>query len=318
MTGHMVNYRVTAAIAHGDAVRELRLRPADGSPVPAWKPGAHIALTLDVAGGAPLERQYSLLGEAGAGEDLRIAVLLEPQGRGGSRHLHERVQVGDTVAVSGPFDSFALAPPAGRTVLLAGGIGVTPLLSMACALAGQGAAFELHYLARSPERMVLLEEFAALGTGSIDCHATAPSGRPDLAALLGPYTEGAALYACGPQPLLQALRDTGAALGWPASSLHMESFGARAGGDDAALTVHLAQSELTLELAPGASILDALVDAGMFVSYECKRGECGHCYTPVLEGAPLHRDVCLSQDQRAAGMCPCVSWAGGGRLVLDL
>jgi vanillate O-demethylase ferredoxin subunit len=320
-----MNYVVTQLADLGGGVREVRLRPADGSALPAWQAGAHVQLHLPASAAAEdVVRHYSLLDAPGAGAargergELRIAVQLEADGRGGSRYVHEQLQAGDVLPVEGPFDSFSLAPGTGRTVLVAGGIGVTPMLAMASQLAAQGDWYEFHYIARSRERMVLLGEIEALPTGTLTSHVTSEQGRPDLEALLGRHSAGAVLYACGPVALLQALAAAAAAQGWPRSALHFESFGARAEQDDQPLTVHLAQSDVTLEVAPGTSILDSLIDAGMFVSYECKRGECGHCHTPVLEGEPLHRDVCLTPQQRAQGMTTCVSWARGGRLVLDM
>jgi vanillate O-demethylase ferredoxin subunit len=265
-----------------------------------------------------LERHYSLIGAPGATAEYRIAVLREPDGKGGSRFLHDEVAVGAQIAVSGPFNSFPLSGKRARIVLIGGGIGITPMASMAHELGAQGVAFELHYLARSADRLVLLDEIGAIETGSVTPYLSASSGRPDLGAILGSYTEDAEVYACGPAALLQAIAETAAALGWPAHALHVESFGARTGTADQPVTVELAQSQFTLMVQSGTSILDALIEADVFVSYECKRGECGNCYTQVVEGETVHRDVCLTPAQRALGMCTCVSWASSQRIVLDL
>ncbi|MFA9219360.1 MAG: flavin reductase family protein, partial [Sphingomonadaceae bacterium] len=125
-------------------------------------------------------------------------------------------------------------------------------------------------------------------------------------------------YACGPASLLQGLAAAGALHGWPTAALHFESFGARVQAQDAPLTVELTLSQMTLEVQPGSTILDALIAHDVFVSYDCKRGECGNCYTTVSAGQPVHRDICLTPAMRAQGMCTCVSWASSGRLVLDL
>ncbi|WP_296000834.1 PDR/VanB family oxidoreductase [Rugamonas sp.] len=245
-------------------------------------------------------------------------MLREAHGKGGSRSLHEQLAVGSGVDVSGPFDSFPLAPEEGRTVLVAGGIGITPLLSMAHALNARGQPFELHYLVRSEERLVLLDELRALPHAQVTVHVSERQGRADPAAILGRYQDGAQCYACGPVALLQALERAAAEQGWPGDAVHVESFGARAQDGDQPLTVELTLSEITLTVAPGTSILDALIEADVFVSYECKRGECGSCFAQVSDGMPLHRDVCLTGPQRAQGMCTCVSWAGSERLVLEL
>jgi ferredoxin-NADP reductase len=330
-----MNLVVSQIIELGGAVKEFRLRRPDGAPLPAWSAGAHIQPMLCWPDGRRQQRHYSLVGAPGVGADYRIAVLLDANGQGGSRLLHEHVKVGDVLVVDGPFNSFSLAAGEARTVLIAGGIGITPLVSMAHQLSADARPFELHYLARSAEQMVLLDDVAALPSLTLTKHvsqgaraqpAHAPgqrdahgaSARADLNAIVGAYSDGAQLYACGPVGLMQGIERAAAERGWPVAALHFESYGARVAVNDRALTVHLAQSQMSVEVAPGTTILDALVDAGMFVSYECKRGECGACYTQVLEGAPLHRDVCLTGPQRAIGMCPCVSWSAGETLVLDL
>lgn len=308
---------VSAVLTHGQAVRELRLRAPDGAALPAWAAGAHIRLAFGSAGDR-IERHYSLVGVAGATTEYRIAVLREAQGRG-SRHLHEAIAAGDAIDVEGPFNSFPARAGATRAVLVAGGIGVTPLVSIAHALAAQGVRCTFHYLVSTRERAVLLDELQAIPGLDLVLHVSAEQGRrASLNALPGAWEDGDLLYACGPASLLAGLRRAAADAGWPAGAVQVESFGARSAGTDAPLTIHLAQSDLTLEAAPGATILDTLIDAGVFVAYDCKRGECGNCFTQVTQGIPIHRDVCLTPAQQQVGMCTCVSWAADGRLVLEL
>lgn len=306
--------RIDAIIQHGLGVKELRLLPLEGA-VPAWPPGAHVELSFGSCDGKQFTNAYSLVGKPGEG--LRIAVQREAAGRGGSRVLHDELEVGMEVELSGPVASFDLHAGSVRNILIAGGIGITPLVSMAHALDAAGAEFELHYLARDAGRLVLLDEFAGLGHGRISTYVTT-SGRPDLAAIIGLYVDGSELHACGPLSLMESIRSTAAALGWPPAHLHFESFGARAVGCDQPLRVYLRQSDIRLEVTPGTSILDAMIAADAFVSYDCKRGECGNCYASVLSGEPVHRDVCLTPAQRSAGMTTCVSWAVGPELELDL
>lgn len=321
-----MNCIIADVIRHGDQVKEFRLRRQDGAPLPPWQPGAHIVLAFQAPDGRPFENHYSLIGTAGPADTYRIAVQREEHGKGGSRCLHDEMGPGSAVAVSGPFDSFPLAAGTGRVLLVGGGIGITPLLSMAHALAAQGRAFTLHYLVRERERLVFLDELDELlalphaeEELAVIPHVSREAGRADLAALLGPYGTGDQLYACGPASLLQDLAAAGTALGWPSQAMHFESFGARAQAEDGPLTVELSLSGMTVEVQPGTSILDALIAADVFVSYDCKRGECASCYTPVTAGEPLHRDVCLTPAMRATGMCTCVSWAAApGRLVLEL
>ncbi|MYN07505.1 PDR/VanB family oxidoreductase [Pseudoduganella aquatica] len=318
-----MSHVITHAAQLGGSVKEFHLRRKDGAPLPGWKPGSHIVLRFADAGGKAYENHYSLIGMPGPADSYRIAVQREEHGKGGSRTLHDEFGPGREVALSGPFNSFPLlaqppsqVPP--RTLLIAGGIGITPMVSMAHALGARGQSFELHYLAHSRDKLVLMDELRTIPHGAMTEHISQESGRADLTALLGAYHEGDSFYACGPAPLLQALAAASAQQGWPASAMHFESFGARAQPDDAPLTVELSLSQITLEVQPGTPILDALIAADIFVSYDCKRGECGSCYTQVLEGQPLHRDVCLTPSMRTTGMCTCVSWAAPGRLVLEL
>ena len=311
-----MNYLINTIVQHGPGIKEFHLVPADGSAAPPWRPGAHVELDIRSQSGAHYRNAYSLIGEPGA--PLRIAVQREAAGRGGSRTLHDEYQVGMQIALSDPLDSFALRTGSVRTVLIAGGIGITPMISMARALDHTGNRFELHYLARDAERLVLLHEVDSLPHGRLATYTTGSGGRPDLLAMIGHYSDGSELHACGPAALLEAIRAAAAAQGWPSERVHVESFGARSASADRPIKLYLRQSEMTINVAPGTSILDAMIAADAFVSYDCKRGECGHCFAQVVAGQPLHRDVCLTPDQRAQGMTTCVSWAAGDDLELDL
>jgi len=323
-----MNFVIAEIIAHGAAVKELHLRREDGAPLAPWQPGSHIVLKFAGPDGAAYENHYSLVGAPLAADSYRIAVLREENGKGGSRCLHTHMAAGMAVDVDGPFDGFPLAPAASaiagfaaphapRTVLVAGGIGITPLVSMAHALSARGAPFDLHYLVSSRDRLALLDEVQAIDHARVVVHVSGDTGRVDLGSLLGDFAAGDSVYACGPSAMLQALEAAAAQRGWPAGAVHVESFGARVQQDDAALTIELTLSDFTLEVKPGTTILDALIAAHVMVSYDCKRGECGSCYVDVLEGEAQHRDVCLTPAQRAQGMCTCVSW-GKGKLVLEL
>lgn len=306
---------VTDIRDEAERVRSFTLRDPDGKPLPAFAPGAHLALTLDV-GGTPLTRHYSLVSDPRELGAYRIAVLHAEQSRGGSRHLHERVRVGARLVADGPHEDFHVHPSAGHSLLIAGGIGITPILSMLRALAHAGRSFELHYVTRSAARMAFREECARLAGSRLSLY----TGRAalDVEALLAGAPPGAHVYACGPRPLIEAVREHAARLGRPSANVHFESFGAQPSAADRPLRVRLALSALEVEVPPGQSVLDALIDAGAFVSYDCKRGECGSCAATVLQGRPLHRDVCLTEAARRTTMCPCVSWAQDEELVLDL
>ncbi|MVW62927.1 2Fe-2S iron-sulfur cluster binding domain-containing protein [Massilia sp. NEAU-DD11] len=308
-------YRIATVLAHGPVVKEFRLVPVDGAAVPPWQPGAHVELVFASRTGIRHRNAYSIVGAAAGA--LRIAVQREADGRGGSRTLHDEFAPGMELEVGAPRDDFRLQPGARRTILIAGGIGITPIVPMAHALDAAGAAYELHYIAKDADRLVLLDDLRGLA-GAIHTHVTGSGGRPDLDVLVGPYEAGCELHACGPSGLLQAIAERAAALGWPPRHVRFESFGARNGGADQPVRVYLRQSDMVLDVAPGQSILDAMIAADVFVSYECRRGECGNCYAGVLSGAPVHRDVCLTGPQRAQGMTTCVSWASTPELELDL
>ncbi|NNG21611.1 PDR/VanB family oxidoreductase [Telluria aromaticivorans] len=311
-----MRYLIQTVVQHGPHVKEFRMVPADGSTAPGWAPGSHVDIGFRSHSGEEFHKAYSLVGAPG--ECLRIAVQREPAGRGGSRVLHDEYRPGMEVELGAPVDAFELKRGAVRTVLVAGGIGITPMTSMAQALDGDGHRFELHYLAREAERLVLMDEFDGMRHGVVSTYLTSSGQRPDLDALIGPYAQGSELHACGPVSLLEAIRTRAAALGWPAAHVHVESFGARTASEDKPVRVYLRQSDLRIEVAPGTSILDAMIAADAFVSYDCKRGECGNCFAQVVSGTPVHRDVCLTPEQRLQGMTTCVSWAAGGDLELDL
>lgn len=311
-----MRYLIDTIVQHGPYVKEFRMVPANGAAAPSWQPGSHVEVRFRSQSGAEFLNAYSLVGAPGA--CLRIAVQREASGRGGSRVLHDEFTPGMEVELGAPIDAFTLHRGAVRTLLLAGGIGITPMTSMARALDSQGYGFELHYLARDSERLVLMDEFADLPHAAVSTYLTGSGQRPALAALIGAYVEGSELHACGPVSLLEAIRTCAAKLGWPAQHVHVESFGARSVSGDQPVRLYLRQSDLRIEVAPGTSILDAMIAADAFVSYECKRGECGNCFAQVVSGEPVHRDVCLTPEQRRQGMTTCVSWATGGELELDL
>ncbi|GJG94295.1 PDR/VanB family oxidoreductase [Cupriavidus pauculus] len=315
-----MSYVIKQIVDLGGAVKAFHIRRVDGGPLPEWQAGAHITVMFDAVDGSRYERRYSLIGVLGQGDVYQIAVQREAEGKGGSRCLHDEYAVGDAIDIAGPFNGFPLlaTKATSRVTLLGAGIGVTPILSMAHALRAQDIPFDVHYLVRSEERAVLLEALSDAVDETVVPHLSQHAGRADVTAMLGAYEAGRELYACGPIALMQALAKASEALGWPASALHFESFGARSQHESHALKVYLSLSEVFVDVPRGVSVLDALIGADAFVSYDCKRGECGQCYTRVVEGAPIHHDICLTEEMRAQGMCTCVSWASEQLLVLEL
>jgi ferredoxin-NADP reductase len=307
-------------------IRAFRLQGADGGALPAFSAGAHLRFRLPLEGSDTV-RQYSLIdptGGAGEGscDSYRIAVRLEEPGRGGSRYMHERVKVGDRLAAEGPINEFPLVDQSGRPVLIAGGIGITPLLTMAGALAGAGSDFRLHYSGRSVSQLAFVEELRKLAGERLIVHADDdPESRLDIEALLDSYQPTDPLYVCGPQGMLDAVLAAAKARGWPADYIHFELFSApQANSSDHAFEVELRSSGITLLVPPDKTILEVLIEAGVDPLFDCGRGECGVCSATVLEGEVDHRDYYLSDAEKASNdvIQLCVSRAKSDRLVLDL
>jgi cytochrome P450/ferredoxin-NADP reductase len=307
--------RVAAKRETADGVVTLALRRADGRPLPAWAPGAHVDLILD---GAPT-RQYSLCGDPADLQEYRVGVLRDPQGRGGSLHVHDQLRAGDTVRVRGPRNNFPLAASP-RYLFIAGGIGITPILPMIAAAEAAGADWRLVYGGRRRASMAFLDELTPYAA-KVSVRPQDETGLLDLEGLLGTPRPGTLVYCCGPEPLLAAVEQHCRA--WPPNALHVERFAPRAQRGPVrteAFDVVLRRSELTLTVPPERSILSVVEEAGVSVLSSCAEGTCGTCETAVLGGEPDHRDSVLTEQERAAQHCMmiCVSRSCGPRLVLDL
>lgn len=283
---------VTARETVAEGVVQLRL---EGHDLPRWEPGAH----LDVVLPSGLVRQYSLCGDPGDTSAYTVAARLVEDGRGGSREVHERLSLGAELEVRGPRNRFPLVE-APSYVFLAGGIGITPILSMVRALP-EGAEWRLLYCGRSRASMPFLEELRGE-------RVTVVEGRPDLDALEVP--EGAAVYCCGPEGLMDSVVER-----WPGAHLERFSPGVSSGG---AFEVELRRSGRTLTVAADSSVLAAVREELPGTAYSCEQGFCGTCQQRVLEGEVEHRDELLTDQERDDSMLICVSRARGARLVLDM
>ncbi|MFD9193448.1 PDR/VanB family oxidoreductase [Streptomyces phaeochromogenes] len=314
----MTSYEAELVVERRDLAAEgvlaLTLRHPLGEELPAWEPGAHI----DVVLGPDLERQYSLCGDPADRHSWRVAVLREPDGRGGSAHVHGQLEAGGKVRVRGPRNHFALQPSP-RYRFVAGGIGITPILPMLAEAEAAGAEWTLLYGGRTRNSMAFAEELSLYG----DKVRVAPqdeSGLLDLAAELGTPQSDTLVYCCGPGPLLDAVEERCAE--WPKGSLHVERFQPKVQetGADTEFEVVLERSGHTLTVPANVSVLDTVRSAGVEVLFSCTEGTCGTCETDVLEGTPDHRDSVLTDEEREAGetMLICVSRCRGKRLVLDL
>jgi len=304
------------------AIKEFELRAPDRSALPAFRAGAHLRFMLPVDTGA-IERCYSLINASEQNAIYRIAVHRAAQSKGGSSFMCERVVVGTRLQARRPKNDFALTPGGRHHVLLAGGIGITPIFSMAKALAAANQSFDIHYVARTPESMAYRDEITAAFGDRVQIyfdHGDPSMGIP-LQRILATPDNGTHVYVCGPQPMIDSVLATAKLQGWSGDSIHFELFAPPvADPGDGPIEVTLARSRQTVHVPAGKPILDALLEHGCDLMYDCRRGECGICAVPVLEGVPEHRDYALSETQKQdnSTMCICVSRAKTQRLVLDI
>ncbi|MDE1145900.1 MAG: PDR/VanB family oxidoreductase [Azospirillaceae bacterium] len=310
--------RVATKEQDGDGIFLFALSDVEGRPLPAFQPGAHIDIQV-----GDLTRQYSLYGTPADRGHYRIAVQREADGRGGSKALCDSIHAGDTVRIRPPRALFTVAEGGTDHVMLAGGIGITPLLSMASHL-GCGGATTLHYLVRDRTRAALLDASTrAVGSGRLHLHVTGETGRPDLGALIGPPAPGRHLYLCGPAALLDAAVATAEGLGWPAGHIHLERFAADPAASVEAnqpFLLRLRSTGAVIPVAADQTAAEALAAANVELPISCAEGVCGACITGVLDGTPEHRDCVLTDAEHAANrlFTPCCSRSRGGMLVLDL
>lgn len=313
-----IQVRVVRRQEEAQDIVSLELARVDGAPLPAFSAGSHIDVHLP--GG--LVRQYSLCNEAGDTRHYRIAVLRDPASRGGSVAVHEHLQHGATLTISEPRNHFPLEH-APHTLLLAGGIGVTPLLCMAQRLSTTGAAFDLHYCSRSLERTAFRDEIAAFGART---HLHLDDGdatqKLDLPAVLDAAPAGTRLYVCGPSGFIDFVVNTAKARGWPQDRIHLEYFGAAPQDTtgDRAFEVRIASTGKTYTVPSDQTVVHALQAHGVEIMVACEQGVCGTCLTRVLEGEVDHRDMYLTDGEKAQNdqFMPCCSRACSPLLVLDL
>ncbi|MEK6346473.1 MAG: PDR/VanB family oxidoreductase [Burkholderia sp.] len=298
-------------------IMSIELVPPRGERFTAFEAGAHIDLHL----ASGLVRSYSLLNPGSETHRYVVGVQIDPKGRGGSRFIHENFRVGMSVPLSAPRNLFALDETASHSVLIAGGIGVTPILCMYRRLIELGRPVQMLYCARSADHAAFLDELRGLG-GALRVHFDDEQGGPvDLKAYLAEAPAGAHVYCCGPAPMLDAFDQACEATG--IANRHVERFAAAPQAAPAAshgYQVELARSKQVVEVAAGQSLLDSLLAAGVDVDHSCMEGICGSCETRVLSGCPDHRDSVLSAAERASNqvMMICVSGCKGEKLVLDL
>lgn len=316
-TAELVVRRRTAA---ADRVVALELVDPQGHALPAWEPGAHIDLLLDEG----LVRQYSLCGDPREAGSWQVGVLLDPNSRGGSQHVHEHLHEGAAIRVRGPRNNFRLVDSP-KYLFIAGGIGITPVKAMAESAERAGLDWTMLYLGRTRSTMAFHQELQDTYGDRVTVWADDERGDfADLAAVLAEPADDTVIYSCGPEPLLAAVEKHCAH--WPEGSLHVERFAAQAPSAETlaealdSYQVVCRQSGVTVEVSDGVPMLEALEDAGIPIMSSCGEGVCGTCRTTVLEGIPDHRDSLLTEAERAAAdvILPCVSHSRSEKLILDL
>ena len=308
-----------------DVARDTKLytfEPVEGGKLPGYKPGAHIDLHLPNG----LLRQFSLTLPAAADPDsYTVGVKRDENSRGGSRYIIDEMQVGDQIKISAPRNNFPLVENAEHVVLVAGGIGITPIWCMAQQLAALGRSWKIHYACRSQADMAFLNELKKLDPQFVHLHFDDEAGGKvlDIAAAVAEAPANAHFYCCGPNPMLKAFE--AAAASRPKVNVHIEYFTPKedvtaAEGGLGGFWVELSRSGEEYFIPPGKKVLEVLFDAGVDVDYSCELGICGACETKVISGIPVHHDSVLSEDEQASNekVMICCCGCKTERLVLDM
>ncbi|WP_074767293.1 PDR/VanB family oxidoreductase [Paraburkholderia fungorum] len=319
MKDSILNVVVTRKCSEALDIASFELAGEDGRSLPYFAAGSHVDVHLP--GG--LVRQYSLCNDPTETHRYVIAVLRDERGRGGSKAAHDLLHEGDRLQISTPRNHFALAHEAAHHLLLAGGIGVTPILCMAERLAASGESFDMHYCTRSRERTAFAEHIAqSKFSASVQFHYDDSGSMLDIDQVLKTAQADTHLYVCGPRGFMNAVLDTARALGWPENRLHYEFFGASVDQSAASGSFHvrIASSGATIEVPSECTVIQALAANGIEIMTSCEQGVCGTCLTRVLSGEPDHLDSYLTPEEQAANdqFLPCCSRARSPLLVLDL
>ena len=317
----LIRVRVEETVREAEGVRSLLLARRGPFRLPAYAPGAHI----DVHCGEGIIRQYSLCGDPADRRRYRIAVTRVPTSRGGSELVHSIVREGDMLEIGAPRNNFPLDEAAPHSVLLAAGIGITPIVAMAERLASLGRSFEMHYFSRGAAHTafrgrILGSDYA--DRVSLHEGLDVPGTQARLREILTERAPVGLVYMCGPGPFMDAAKAI-AGETWSAESIRLERFASGPGGEGgptAPFAITLARSGERYEVAADETILEVLERNDVNAAFSCEQGVCGTCVTGVIRGQIDHRDDFLTPRQKAANdrMCLCVSRAGGGELVLDL
>jgi vanillate O-demethylase ferredoxin subunit len=318
VTERLIDLRLRQIRLEADDICSYEFVAAHGDTLPAFTAGAHIDLHLP---GNHI-RSYSLANPPHERGRYLVAVQREAAGRGGSAWMHDQLRVGQVLQAGTPSNDFVLHEAAEHAVFIAGGIGITPILSMIARLDGLGRSWRLHYASRSPQATAFTDLLAALDRGRgrvVHCFGSERTERLDINAIVAGADPAAHLYCCGPARMIDAFSAAGSRR--PASTMHFERFAAAdAPAVEGGYEVVLNRSGKRLAVGPGKTLLDTLLDHDVSVPYACSNGICGTCLTGVVSGTPDHRDEFLSPDEKELGrsMMVCCSGSKSAVLVLDL
>lgn len=320
MNSELIDVEVVNKSSEAEGIVSVELAATNGQLLPTFTPGAHIDLIL--ANG--LIRQYSLFEHSARPARYKIAVLREPESRGGSEYVHQNLTVGSTLQISAPRNHFELVP-AKKYLLLAGGIGVTPIMCMAGKLAEDKADFTFHYCCRSRERMAFQAQLSTCKfANNVHLHIDEESDQPafDASTVFAEADQDTHLFVCGPKGFMDFVIAAAKAAGWQDSHIHFEYFsGVEMTPDDAdSFQIKLASCGRLLTVKDDQTVLQVLQDNGVEVPVSCEQGVCGTCVTKIIDGEPEHRDLFLTEAERASNtmFTPCCSRAKSALLVLDL
>ncbi|MCV6611501.1 MAG: PDR/VanB family oxidoreductase [Amphritea sp.] len=300
-------------------VRAYELRAVDGSALPVITAGSHLQVPVRLASGEEVIRHYSICSDPAQTGYYEIAVLREDSGTGGSVAVHEQFALGLQLNCGPPQNHFQLNDDEQRVILIAGGIGITPILSMSRTLRVKGQKLHLHYAGRSYDEMAFTEELRRLLGADVSFYSSADQQRMDLEHILSSASDTSHFYICGPARLIDSVITLARQQAIASERIHFERFAVPENCEAGPVELELRRSRITLHVEPDQTLLEAMLNAGIDAPFGCRAGNCKSCATRVLAGEPDHRDAALSDNEREIErlICPCVSRARGRHLVLD-
>jgi ferredoxin-NADP reductase len=315
---------LTLVVSHiekkSEKVKLFKFSAKNGEILPAFEPGSHLPIEVKLSKTSKALRHYSIISSSRDNRFYEIAVQQEIHGGGGSNYMHEQLHIGDALQAKYPVNAFSLVSPKKHHILIAGGIGITPILSMLKKLSEDNESYELHYSVKTQHDMVLKEEIILLAGKNAHFYYSqeGQSNRLDLNLLFASNNKSSHVYICGPIRMIEAVKDCADDHHWQASQIHYESFGSSPQTSDKAVEITLQQSGQVITIDPKETLLDGLIAANVKIPFDCKRGECGMCVTEYVAGTPDHRDVYLSKDEKKHSLCLCVSRAKSKSITLNI